>query len=250
MMSAWFFLQQTESNKILYILDDGNSFTGNYEQDNIYLECVAERFPTLPNKYNYMITRAKELFNPDIFIVWENDDWFFPWHIDSYLKAYVAYNADFVHADFVFSADYHGISKQYTRRTHYHGSLSYRASITSMPFYPETYKMAFDLMLIDRLNKNYRRCVPISKTPSYCWFHANPELPSGSLLPDRNLPNDNWYLTASRVRQEAEKHTFKPQLYQNYVTIINKLLPGSIDVERGVWNIEALAVGLDKIGGK
>lgn len=248
-MSAWMFLQQNNPHARLYILDDSGTYSSEYDDFNIVLKLHESRFPSLSDKYNYMIKQAKDWFNPDIFMVWENDDWYFPWHIGSYIPAFIESNVDFVHADHVYMADNKAISISPTNKVRFHASLAFSARIAKDNLYPPPAFKGFDVVLLERLNRTYVRGTPatLENLYSYCWYCNNPEFPQGSSWSSLSVHEQDWYrrLGAHAV---SKGNTFSPRLFDAYVNVINRLLPGSIDVDNNRWDVEALKRNLSYSG--
>lgn len=249
-MSAWMFLQQQYLNpnphKVwLYILDDSGTFDSEYTSDNIILKLHNERFPSISSKYNYMIKQAREWLDPDVFIVWENDDWYLPWHVNSYIDSFMHLDADFVHPNTVYVANKNRISNCPTKGIRFHGALAFSAKIVDDNFYPPSSKSnSFDILLLKVLNARFKRRTPIERNVnSYCWYCGNEEFPQGSSWVDKRTNELEWY-NKLKDHPISYGNKFYPSLFQNYVDVINRLLPGSIDVDKNQWDIPVLEKNL------
>lgn len=69
----------------LFVVDDGETFTrlafSPPPSHNVVLWSYLERFPTLAAKYNKAIHRILNFYQPDIFVLFDDDDIYFPWHL-------------------------------------------------------------------------------------------------------------------------------------------------------------------------
>lgn len=148
-ISWYLFNQQTYKDAILYILDDGNSFIPKTE-DNLILEVTDKRFPTLPEKYNYMAQTALNSLNADGIVVWEDDDIYLQNHLETVAKGLEKHR--WVHPTRGFSVYGGSLNIDiYTGRMH--AALAMRRDIFTEYdiWWPVTKGQHFDLQLLKRL---------------------------------------------------------------------------------------------------
>lgn len=95
---ALFLDQRTSAEKRLFVLDDAGQFD-DQSANQWELTSIKIRFPDLPAKYNCLAKRAL-LWGADAFSIWEDDDVFFPWHLENIAHA-VTSGIEFVRLPFV-----------------------------------------------------------------------------------------------------------------------------------------------------
>lgn len=90
--SVALFLEQTvKIPATLLIFDDGvnyNEIALVNKNKLVILKTFDQRFPTLGHKYNKLIETAVEDLNAQYIFIWEDDDVYLPFHIESYMSCF------------------------------------------------------------------------------------------------------------------------------------------------------------------
>lgn len=82
------FLRQNYADKFLLILnDDGREVDHLRPIDRVGMATSPTRFPSLPEKYDYMVELAKSAFSPHAYVVWDDDDVYLPHHLTAHAYA-------------------------------------------------------------------------------------------------------------------------------------------------------------------
>jgi hypothetical protein len=216
--------------RFLVIVDDGGTFDSQREQaegkpDNWVLVSKAERFPSLPAKYNYLLEFALSIFarQIDAFVVWEDDDVYFPGYLSAHAAALARQR--FSKPTSVLTDHRAPIPKVLAMipgRGCFHSSLAFRRDlIEEVGGWPKTERADFDLQQITRLSKasgavadpwdcnpkdrsTWQRCQYV-----YCWHtcaaHAQWAM--------RHRPDGTeWYKLAEQLYAEVPHiGTLRPQ---------------------------------------
>lgn len=76
--------------RCMLVLDDAGQLADvDLTHLGVQITSVPERFPNLPLKYNALIKLAR-LFDPDIWVVWDDDDVYLPWHLKQHALAHLS----------------------------------------------------------------------------------------------------------------------------------------------------------------
>jgi hypothetical protein len=128
----------------LIILDDAGDHA-DQQGPGWRLVSIARRFPTLPEKFNALASLARG----EIFVVWEDDDIYLPWHLSSHVAALT--HGQFSKPSRVLSL-YTGRPEVEAGTYRFHGSLALtRRAFEAVGGWPVTRRADFDLQMIDRL---------------------------------------------------------------------------------------------------
>jgi hypothetical protein len=142
---ACFFAQwYSDSCRRLYIFDDANQFTP-VDSTDVRIDSCRDRFKSLPKKYNQMAEIAKE-WKPDIYVVWEDDDVFLPWHLIQIAEAYEL-GAQFIRPKQVYSnyGQPFGTVIKEDAIGRFHSSWAYASTLFwDLGGYPDTGRLDFD----------------------------------------------------------------------------------------------------------
>lgn len=112
----------------LFVLDDLGDVEGiNQEagRKNVHLQSQVERCNSLGMKYNALAEWAKATVSPDVIVVWEDDDIYFPEHIDAAVFALRFDEAVATKPKCVLFSDENGIKTVDTAGS-YHSSIAFR----------------------------------------------------------------------------------------------------------------------------
>lgn len=154
------FEQQTYPSSLreLIILDDAGLLTEK-QVDNWKIVSVNKRYTSLPDKYNALLKLAGPV---DIIVVWEDDDIYLPWHIQSVVESVVDFSvkpkkpkAAWSHPKNVWSL-YGGEIHQEGAAGRFHASLGFcREALDRIGGWPDTERGDFDQQLISKLRSTY-----------------------------------------------------------------------------------------------
>ncbi|MBT9153053.1 MAG: hypothetical protein DDT35_01280 [Firmicutes bacterium] len=150
----------------MIVLDDDGGDGGNegFSQwgANWEIVTVATRYLTLPAKYNALAALA---VGADILVVWEDDDIYFPWHIEAHVLALASH--DWSYPSQVWSL-YGGTLHQEPSGGRFHASLAFRRSaLEAVGGWPDTPRGDFDQQLIARFRKRFGEPADPGQLPSY-----------------------------------------------------------------------------------
>lgn len=84
-LACFAFQEYDPSCRRLFVWDDANQFDP-YQGFDWEIISTAERFATLPAKYNALSKKAME-WGADVLAIWEDDDVFLPWHLSQIADA-------------------------------------------------------------------------------------------------------------------------------------------------------------------
>lgn len=160
-------------DRALFILDDAGQHDA-YHEGNIRLD-TCSRLPTLPIKYNVLF-RIAEMFKPDVYTIWEDDDIFLPHHLKQVAQSF-AMGGHYIRLPVVWSnyAQPKGKVIQESAAGRFHSSWSFsRAFINDIGGYPITDRLDFDQQM-GSIASQYDRTpkLPPGWTPSYVYRWGN-----------------------------------------------------------------------------
>lgn len=186
---------QTYPERRLYILDDGGTFDEsiNDKCDDIRIRVTTERFPTLPDKYNALLDWAIEDYQPDIIMVWENDDLYLPDHISRYVEHFRVPGIVSVRLSTVFV--YHPVAKRvivHRVGRNFHGCLAFRPFVNGTAIrWHSTPRAWYDVEFMDMLTSKYPSAM-IRGLPTYVYRNPCTETMNASHFAAGPL-DDTWY---------------------------------------------------------
>lgn len=83
----WCFQRQTHRNRKLLILDDHDQYGGSQSGPDWVLHCVDDPQPTLGAKRRLAVELADVYFKPDVFAIWDDDEYYYPHALASLAQA-------------------------------------------------------------------------------------------------------------------------------------------------------------------
>lgn len=155
----------------LFILDDAGQFVHEYVHTqfgnlhaSLYLVSQADRIPFdegLPGKYRRLVGMARH-WEADVYVVWEDDDIFLPWHLSNVVEA-VSRGIHYMRLPTVYST--YGCVKGQAKRENaagrFHSSWAFTREIYDyVDGYPITNRLDFD----QQLNRKLERADPLDET--------------------------------------------------------------------------------------
>ena len=160
-----------------------------------------DRHPTLSNKYNHMVQTS---LDSDVFVVWEDDDIYLPWHIESCVKALEG-NL-WAHPEKVFSL-YTGKLETEPATGRLHASLAFRRKAWErLGGWPDTKRADFDLQMLANLRRTFGPPGnPVAAfPPSYVFRWASTGAPHGQNFM-RGPGDEDWYRRAGEVPARGDR---------------------------------------------
>ena len=187
------FLRQTYPVDLrrLFVLDDAGQYRGETKltalgthkyAGRIRVESYDSRYPTLPAKFDRLVELAKaepDGWQPDAFVVWEDDDVFLPWHLQSIADAILA------GGQYLTSHTVHSTYEQPMGDTilegadgRFHSSWAFTANLLNrVGGYPHTDRLDFDQQLGTALSSQgggpHLYSYPQGPPPSYVYRWGN-----------------------------------------------------------------------------
>ena len=183
------------SRRELLILDDADQYAS-HSGNGWEVVSVRRRFHSLPEKFNALAGMAQG----EIFVVWEDDDVYLPWHISSHVRV--------IQSGHAFSkpgrvrSHYAGKCRDEPASGRFHGSIAFtRKAFDSVGGWPLTQRGDFDQQLMSRLSALGPIGNPTEKgEPSYIFrweatgeYHGQGLMQSGS--------DTQWYQRAENLGQ-------------------------------------------------
>jgi hypothetical protein len=187
----------------LWVLDDSGVLS---PQSDEYFEVVTapQRFGSLPEKFNFLLNLAG---GADIISVWEDDDVYLPWHLDSSVAAIAGEAKEWSKPSRVITlcsgspVEEDGVGR-------FHASIcAKRSAIEAAGGWPKTKKAAFDLQFISRMCRTPAADPCKVGRPSYIFRWSSTGSPHGECFGagyDDEQWSDKWWQAAeSTYRQRA-----------------------------------------------
>lgn len=148
-LACWLAQDYAPAKRFLVILDDDKTFDSQ-AGDGWQLHSAPERFPSLPAKYNALLSLAPP--ETEAFVVWEDDDIYFPGCVSAHARALG--NCEFSKPQRVFS-DYTGRLEVENASGRFHSCMAFRRElIARIDGWPNTKRADFDQTLISALTRN------------------------------------------------------------------------------------------------
>lgn len=164
------FLRQDypESQRRLFILDDASQHVFNFEFPSIRVKHAENRIPNLPLKFNLIAEWAGFEWQPDVMVVWEDDDVFLPWHLSSIAKA-VEEGGEYLVSEEVWSTynEPEGSIHLEGAAGRFHSSWAFTSELFHrVGGYPETSRLDFDQQMRNRLSQGAKSGLSFYSGPS------------------------------------------------------------------------------------
>jgi hypothetical protein len=195
------FVNQTYTNKRLFILDDLGTLSGTKlsELDKPYVSILSttHRFQSISHKYEWIVR-----YTPNrIFVVWDDDDLYLPWHLEAITRALEIH--EWCKPEYVYSTTGRRDSGVQIEASsgRFHGSIAVtRRAIDSIGGWVLTKRADFDQMMIAILRQ---RLGPPGNTialpppdevayPSYVYRWEDTRAGHCSILME-SQENETWY---------------------------------------------------------
>lgn len=190
------FEAQTHEDSVLCIYDDTGHFepaTG--ENRNWELVVKTGRHPTLSAKYNRMVEWTHDA---DAYVVWEDDDIYLPWHVESCVAA--LQRGPWAHPSRVLSL-YGGTLHEEGAAGRFHAALAFRRdALAEVGGWPDTARGDFDQQLIRNLRDRFGPPAdPLDDfQPSYVFRWGSTGCTHGQSLM-RGAEDEQWYRRAEEL---------------------------------------------------
>lgn len=188
---------QDYPEKRLYIYDDGFTFLEDVSDryPNVKLKVTKKRASTLSEKYNTLLEWALEDYDPDIIVVWENDDLFLPNHLSTYanlLGPETGYEVLRLTHVFVYNPLNKSVFVQFYQGV-FHGSLAFRASLAKERGvrWPDTAMAYYDLIFLNNVLSGFKTHYA-DVFPTYIFRFPCTETVNGETL-SRGPTDTTWY---------------------------------------------------------
>lgn len=149
------FCAQTYRDAFLLVYDDtGHFWSDRGPQWLLVSNAERERHASLGAKYNHMAFNLASR-DTDIFVVWEDDDIYLPWHVEACVKALERPGAMWCHPSKVLSL-YTGEPVEEGAAGRFHASLAFRReALAQVGGWPNTARGDFDQQLIANLRAKF-----------------------------------------------------------------------------------------------
>lgn len=172
------FNAQTYANKYLLVLDTADQFESELKQTDsgiIHIKSQAERPKGLSATYNYMVNELIQKDQFDIFAVWDDDDVYFPDHLENMTQVYTG-EAQYFTQPYIYS-NYQqpkGTVFKESAEGRFHGCWGYTRKLwEDLNGYPDIDSLDFDFRMgqacIQKVSKTYYSI----ETPSYVYRWGN-----------------------------------------------------------------------------
>lgn len=179
----------------LLILDDAGQY-GMHANTAEGWEIIssAERFPSLPDKFNYLASLARG----DVICVWEDDDVYLPHHLRAHCYALRRDRANYSKPGHVLS-DYPGsvVTEEATGRFHACTAFSHDL-LERIGGWPRTKRADFDQQLMRSLHQHGRETDPLKFFPASYMFRWHTGAFHGQNTM-RSADDETWY---DRAKQD------------------------------------------------
>lgn len=190
----------------LIILDDADQFDS-HSGDGWEITSLRRRFQSLPAKFNALAGMARG----EIFVVWEDDDIYLPWHVSAHVK--VLQNGHSFSKPNTIRSHYAGKWQEESAAGRFHGSIAFtRQAYEAVGGWPLTKRGDFDQMLMSRLSELGPIGNPVDgSAPSYVFRWEATEAYHGSGLM-RGADDSNWYQLAENLGSTTKQSRLLPQM--------------------------------------
>ena len=210
--------------RFLLIYDDGGQLD-EAEGPGWKVISSTERCSSLPAKYNEMAGIATLGANPppDIFLVWEHDDVYLPWHISAHVKALEG--ADWSHPEQVWST-YRGFPEKEGAKGRFHASLGFWAKyLRQVGGWVESQRANYDQQLISNLARAGTQGHPDRiAPPSYLFRWGSTNAPHGQHFMGGPESEGWWERCKDAFGDLAHYGELEPKLDEDTVRTIHKLI--------------------------
>jgi len=173
------FSRQTypEDLRRLFILDDANQHRSNPDFPSIQVTNTPSRLKSLPEKFNSLATLSQD-WEPDVFAIWEDDDVFLPWHLDSISNA-VDRGGEYLISEEVWSTYQEPKGGMHLEGAagRFHSSWAFTSDLFNrVGGYPDTSRLDFDQQMGFRLRQvgTVEHYSDNDVLPSYVYRWGNP----------------------------------------------------------------------------
>lgn len=210
------FLLQTlpaDCEATLFVIDDGDTFDhiGFFPSPPRYVALYrrARRFSTLAGKYNAAIREILNDYHPDIFVLFDDDDVYLPWHLGVHAETLRGRRKAWSKPSEILT-DYHGDIRPEKADGRFHGSIAFTADIESR--WDETAGPDFDQRFMAALQQECGPPLDTLKTyPKHSYiFRWHTGHYHGQWWMDR--PGNGWYEEAEKYVPEAPREGLIPQM--------------------------------------
>lgn len=215
----------------LIILDDAGQFSP--QRGNGWeLISVGRRFSSLPAKFNALAALARG----DIYVVWEDDDVYLPWHIQAHVE--VLTNDHFVSKPSRVRSHFQGVLSEEDAVGRFHASIAFTKEIlTKVQGWPLTSRGDFDQQFLGLLASTGSVGDPVSShAPSYIFRWESTQAYHGESFM-QSADDEQWYVRAESAGSHEQTGPLIPVFDDHTRSCFSEL---TIDIPEMV---ESLLVG-------
>ena len=219
------FEAQTYRDAFLIVYDDTGHFWSE-SAETWLLVSNAERRQTLSAKYNHMAFNLASK-NTDIFIVWEDDDIYLPWHVEACVKALEAPGATWAHPSHAWALT---TGKPVLERVggNMHASLAFRReALKALGGWPDTKRADFDLQLIANARREFGPPAnPLEHfPPSYMFRWGSTGTIHGQSF-GRSPGDEEWYERAGKQPRPEGSREVVPAMDAETARLVEEMSKG------------------------
>ena len=212
---ACFLAQKCDIPARLIVVDDGESFYSE-ENDKYIVISQSERFPDLGSKYNFAADLAIKKYGAEILVVWEDDDIYLPWHLQSIVHVLRRTNAQWAKPSLVFTAGEDELGTVPFNRVTYnfHAAISLTSEAWKEVQWPTDGKMNYDSRFMCALEDKFGEAgdtLTYNPTPSYVFRFGTTKSYHGQGLCMGNLEDTNWYKMVPMITKTTPIKKLEPK---------------------------------------
>jgi len=226
---ACFLAQQCDMPSKLIVVDDGPSFYSE-ENDKYVVISQSERFPDLGSKYNFAADLAVKKYDAEILVVWEDDDVYLPWHLQSIVHALKETGAQWAKPSLVFTPSEKGFDTIPFNRVmyNYHAAISLMRKAWEEVKWPTDGKINYDARFMCALEDKFGEAadtLSYNPTPSYVFRFGSTKSYHGQSLCMGNLNDTNWYKIVPTIAKPTPVKKLEPRFDEETTRIFAQYAP-------------------------
>jgi len=224
----------------MFVLDDAGQYPPSTQGVNWEIRTTGTRYPSLSHKYEAMVRWAEMEFDPDIYVLFDDDDIYLPDHIANHVEV-LLHQGQWSHPSSIWSL-YTGKPEQEKARGRFHGALAVtkealrnvggwlsvmpRGRNPSPDLLPGDCRADFDQRMLAALTKLSPPQHPDQlngqpRNPTYVYRWGSTQAPHCSGL--MKTPDDETWYSRYGNQQVRKLDTFSPLLDAESEAMINLL---------------------------